>query len=56
MKHLILLPILLALVVLSILIGALCFLYRFSKKDYINGVRLINDRIKFTKWYPSINL
>lgn len=35
----------------SFILGGLCWLYRFSKEDFFSGVRVINSKTKFVKWY-----
>jgi hypothetical protein len=51
MKHVILMPIWATLFVSSFILGGLCWLYKFSKNDFFSGVRAINTKTNFAKWY-----
>lgn len=51
MKHLVVFPVFALLVIVSLLIGAVMWLYRFSNKDFRKGANIIHKHIKFTNWY-----
>jgi hypothetical protein len=52
MKHLVLISTLIILVVLSLIIGSICYLYRFKQDDFFLGASFINKKvIKFADWY-----
>ena len=35
---------------ICILIGGICFMWRFSRKDFENGVVYLDRKVKFTKF------
>lgn len=52
MKHVVLISALIILVVLSLIIGGICYLYRFKQDDFFLGGSFINKKIiKFDNWY-----
>jgi len=52
MKHLIVFPTWLLLVIISLLAGGIFWLYKFSFKDFKKASAYINTRlINFTNWY-----
>ncbi len=52
MKHLIVFPTFLFLVITSLLGGAIFWLYRFSFEDFKKASSFINTKlVKFTNWY-----
>lgn len=52
MKHVFLISALIVLIVLSFIIGGICYLYRFKQDDFFLGMRFINKKvIKFADWY-----
>jgi len=51
MRHILIFPVFITLFILSLLLGGICWLYRFSKKDYLKGTRFIHSHIRFTQWY-----
>lgn len=52
MKHLIVFPLFSLLVVLSMTLGLLMYLWKFSKKDFFKGCRFINTKVvRFVNWY-----
>lgn len=51
MKYLLIAPIWGVFFALSILLGCIMFLWRFSKEDFFRGTRYINTNIvQFDKW------
>jgi hypothetical protein len=52
MKHLFVFPVWLLLFILSLTLGAIMYLWKFSKEDFKKGSQFINHKlIKFTEWY-----
>jgi len=52
MKHLVIIPVYVLLLVLSFVIGGICYLYSFNKEHFFVGTRFINKKIvKFANWY-----
>lgn len=52
MKHLVIIPIYVMLIVLSLTIGGICYLYAFNKEHFFKGTKFINKKIvKFGNWY-----
>ena len=49
MKYLIYVPFFLF-VLLSLLIGCICYLWKFDKKNFRTGVRFLNSRIRFVEF------
>jgi len=51
MKHVILMPIWATLLLLSFVVGGIYWLYRFNTDDFFKGVKVINNKTNFAKWY-----
>jgi hypothetical protein len=52
MKHVIIFPVFLLLVLLSLLCGVITWSWSFKRKDFRPGASFINTRIiKFSHWY-----
>jgi len=45
MKHLIVGSFVTVLVILSFIIGGICYLYRFNSRDFFTGLRFINKKV-----------
>jgi hypothetical protein len=54
MKYVFIIPIWALLFTVSILIGSIMYLWRFSERDFYTGTRFINENvIKFSDWFFS---
>ena len=52
MKYVFIIPIWIVLFVLSMLLGGIMYLWRFSEKDFFKGAGYINSNIvKFSDWF-----
>ncbi len=54
MKHLVVGTTMIVLIIISILIGCICWLYRFNRADFYKGTRFINKHVivGFADWMP----
>jgi hypothetical protein len=51
MKYVLVAPFWIVLFILSMLLGGIMYLWKFSEKDFFRGARYINGKIKFSDWY-----
>lgn len=54
MKHLVVGTTMIVLIIISILVGCVCWLYAFQKADFYKGTRFINKHVikGFADWMP----
>lgn len=52
MKYVLIAPFWIVLVMLSMMLGSIMYLWRFSEKDFFLGTTFINSKvIKFSDWF-----
>jgi hypothetical protein len=51
MRHLLVFPVWLLLLLLSLLIGGIMYLWKFSSKHFRKGSSYLNKHINFMDWY-----
>jgi uncharacterized protein YpmB len=50
MKHIVIITLAIIMVVISVLIGSICYLWKFSKRDFHAGKAYLADKIGFVEF------
>lgn len=53
MKYLFLGALIVPMVAIALTMGAIAYLYRFKKNDFLKGVRWMDSKTNYTKWFDK---